>query len=159
MHSFPQIWNLLLLESRNYICWRMMTSIFVIREVLQLGGGKVRRRNEQQQNAHLSQECKLFNLFDNSMYFFKISQTFKCRDLHCLRQRTVTLSEKGLAEGASPHHHAEISPVKVKDTHLMNDKLPPTEILCWDCPLICCLLYKRGHCLGFFMWAIYWNLQ
>ena len=31
------------------------------------------------------------------MYFFKISKTFKCLDLHCLRQRTLTQSDKGLA--------------------------------------------------------------
>ena len=71
------------------------------------------------------------------MYFFKISQTFKCLDLHCLRQKTVTQSDKGLAkiaEGAFPRRHAETSSVKVKDTHLMNNKLPPAEILCgeWD---------------------------
>ena len=69
------------------------------------------------------------------MYFYKISQTFKCLDLHCLRQKTGTQSDKGLAkitEGASPRRHAETSPVKVKDTHLMNNKLPPAEILCGD---------------------------
>ena len=50
---------------------------------------------------------------------------------------TVTQSDKGLAkiaEGASSRRHAETSPVKVKDTHLMNNKLPPAEILCGDCP-------------------------
>ena len=65
--------------------------------------------------------------------FFKISQTFKCLDLHCLRQKTVAQSDKGLAkiaECVSPRRHAETSPVKVKDTHLMNNKLPPAEILC-----------------------------
>ena len=44
-------------------------------------------------------------------------------------------SDKGLAkivEGASSHRHAETSPLKVKDTHLMNNKLPPAEILCGD---------------------------
>ena len=49
---------------------------------------------------------------------------------------TVTQSDKGLAkiaEGASSRRHAETSPVKVKDTHLMNNKLPPAEILCGDC--------------------------
>ena len=69
------------------------------------------------------------------MYFFKISQTFKYLDLHCLRQNTVTQSDKDLAkiaEGASPRRHAETSPVKVKDTHLMNDKLPLAEILCGE---------------------------
>ena len=69
------------------------------------------------------------------MYSFKISQTFKSLDLHCLTQKTVTQSDKGLAkisEGASPRPHAETSPVKVKDTHLMNNKLPPAEILCGD---------------------------
>ena len=48
----------------------------------------------------------------------------------------MTQSDKGLAkiaEGASPHRHAETSPVKVKDTHLMNNKLPPAEIMCGDC--------------------------
>ena len=46
-------------------------------------------------------------------------------------------SDKGLAkiaEGVSPRRHAETSPVKVKDTHLMNNKLPPAEILCGDWP-------------------------
>ena len=78
---------------------------------------------------------QIFNLFEHSIYFFKVSQTFKCIDLHCLKQRTVTQSDKGLAkiaEGPSPCRHAEISPVKVKDTHLMNNKLPPAEILCGD---------------------------
>ena len=44
-------------------------------------------------------------------------------------------SDKGLAkiaEGASHRRHAETSPVKVKDTHLINSKLPPAEILCGD---------------------------
>ena len=69
------------------------------------------------------------------MYFFKISQTFKSLDLHCFRQKTVSQSDKGLAkitEGASPRRHAETSPVKFKDTHFMNNKLPPAEILCGD---------------------------
>ena len=117
---------------------------FVVREVLQFGGGKIWRRNEQQQHvwpASLTSqriphwECKIFNLFENSMYFFEISQTLKCLDLHCLRQKTVTQSDKGLAkiaEGASPRRHAETSPVKFKDTHLTNNKLPPAEILCGD---------------------------
>ena len=35
-----------------------------------------------------------------------------------------------IAEDTSPRRHAEISPVKVKDTHLMNNKLLPAEILC-----------------------------
>ena len=45
----------------------------------------------------------------------------------------MTESDKDLAkiaEDASPRRHAEISPVKVKDTHLMNNKVPPAEILC-----------------------------
>ena len=70
------------------------------------------------------------------MYFFQISQTSKCLDLHCLRQKIVTQSDKGLAkiaEGVSPRRHAETSLVKVKDTHLMNNKLPPAEILCGEC--------------------------
>ena len=37
-----------------------------------------------------------------------------------------------IADDASPRRHAEISPVRVKDTHLMNDKLPPAEILCGE---------------------------
>ena len=44
----------------------------------------------------------------------------------------MTQSDKELvkiAEYASPRRHAEISPVRVKDTHLMNNKLPPAEIL------------------------------
>ena len=47
----------------------------------------------------------------------------------------MTQSDKGLpktAEGASPRRHAEISPVKAKDTHLMNNKLPPADILCGE---------------------------
>ena len=47
----------------------------------------------------------------------------------------MTQSDKGLTkivEGASLRRHAETSPVKVKDTHLMNNKLPPAEILCGD---------------------------
>ena len=69
-------------------------------------------------------------------HVFFFSQTFKCLDLHCLGQKRLTQSDKGLAkiaEGASPRRHAETSPVKVKDTHLMNNKLPPAEILCGDC--------------------------
>ena len=45
----------------------------------------------------------------------------------------MTQSDKDLAkiaEDASPRRHAEISPVKVKDLNLMNNKLPPAEILC-----------------------------
>ena len=47
----------------------------------------------------------------------------------------MTQSYKGLAkiaEDASPRGHAEIIPVKVKDTQLMNNKLPPAEILCGE---------------------------
>ena len=47
----------------------------------------------------------------------------------------MTQSDKGLvkiAEDASPRRHAEISPVKFKDTHPMNNKLPPAEILCGE---------------------------
>ena len=47
----------------------------------------------------------------------------------------MTQSDTGLAkiaEGASRRRHAETSPIKVKDTHLMNNKLPPAEILCGD---------------------------
>ena len=47
----------------------------------------------------------------------------------------MTESDKDLAkiaEDASLRRHAEISPVKVKDTHLMNNKLPPAEILCGE---------------------------
>ena len=35
-----------------------------------------------------------------------------------------------IAEDPSPRRQVEISPVKFKDTHLMNNKLPPTKILC-----------------------------
>ena len=45
-------------------------------------------------------------------------------------------SDKGfakIAEDASPRRHAEISPFKVKDTHLVNDKLPPAEIPSGEC--------------------------
>ena len=53
------------------------------------------------------------------MYFFEISQTFALS-----QKKTVTQSDKGLAkiaEGASPRRHVKTSPVKVKDTHLMNN--------------------------------------
>ena len=48
----------------------------------------------------------------------------------------MTQSDKGLvkiAEDASSRRHAENSPIKVKDTHLMNNKLPLAEILCGEC--------------------------
>ena len=70
-----------------------------------------------------------------SCIFFKVSQTFKCLDLHCIRQWTATQSDKDLvkiADSAFPRRHAETRPVNVKDTHLMNNKLPPAEILCGD---------------------------
>ena len=35
-----------------------------------------------------------------------------------------------IAEGASSRRHAQTSPVKVRETHLMNNKLPPAEIVC-----------------------------
>ena len=44
----------------------------------------------------------------------------------------MTQYDKGsakTAKDASPRRHAEISLVKVKATHLMNNKLPPEEIL------------------------------
>ena len=88
------------------------------------------------------------------MYFFKISQTFKCLDLHCLRQKTVTQCDLGLvkiAEGASPHRHAVTSPVKVKDTHLMNNKLPPAEILCGECTYGWFQLHRN--------WQLGWDLE
>ena len=47
----------------------------------------------------------------------------------------MTQSDKDLAriaEDASPRRHAEISPVKVWDTHLMNDKVALVEILCGE---------------------------
>ena len=54
-------------------------------------------------------------------------------------QGTVTQYDKGLvkiAEDASPRRHAEISLFKVKDIHLMNNKLPPAEIRCGECSSI-----------------------
>ena len=42
----------------------------------------------------------------------------------------MTQADKGLAkiaDGASPCRHADTSPVKVKDTHLMDYKLPSAE--------------------------------
>ena len=51
----------------------------------------------------------------------------------------MTQSDKDLAkiaEDASPRRHAEIRPVKVKDTHLMNNKLPAAEILCGGCIIV-----------------------
>ena len=51
----------------------------------------------------------------------------------------MTRYDKGLAknaEDASPCRHAEIYPVNFKKTHLMNNKLPPADILCgeWALP-------------------------
>ena len=60
--------------------------------------------------------------------------------LHCPRQRTVTRSDKSLAKIAAdtfPRRHAENNRVKVKDTHLMNNKLPLAEILCGECKESC----------------------
>ena len=60
--------------------------------------------------------------------------------------KTVTQSDKRLAkiaESASPRRHAETSPVKAKDTYLMNNKLPPAEILCGDCVVTCS--WSRTH--------------
>ena len=52
----------------------------------------------------------------------------------------MTQSDKGLvkiAKDASPRRHAENSPVTVKDTHLMKNKLPPVEILCGEWEMGC----------------------
>ena len=57
----------------------------------------------------------------------------------------MTQSDKGLAkiaEGASPRRHAETNPVKVKDTSLMNNKLPPAEIICVESGLTAAM-YKK----------------
>ena len=63
------------------------------------------------------------------MYFFS--------KFHKLSNALICIaSDKDLAKiavGASSRRHTETSPVKVKDTHLMNNKLPPAEILCEDC--------------------------
>ena len=42
-----------------------------------------------------------------------------------------------IVEDASPRRHAEIIQVKVKATHLMNNKLPPAEFLCGEWMLRC----------------------
>ena len=47
-----------------------------------------------------------------------------------------------IAESAS-HRHAEISPVK--DTHLMNNKLPPAEILCGEWKNPCPPFWTAGE--------------
>ena len=60
----------------------------------------------------------------------------------------MTQSDKGLAKiavGASPRLYAEISPYQVKDTHLMNDKLPQTEILCGECNYLLYGLMSGNH--------------
>ena len=79
------------------------------------------------------------NLFENSMYFFskfhKRSNALICIASDKRQWHIVTIWQvlAKIAEGASPRRHAETSLVKVKDTHLMNNKLPPAEILCGDC--------------------------
>ena len=48
---------------------------------------------------------------------------------------TKSQSDKGLAKipkDGSLHRHAEISPVKVKDAHIMNNNLPMAEISVWS---------------------------
>ena len=37
-----------------------------------------------------------------------------------------------IAKDATPRRHAAISPIKVKDTHIMINKPPPAEILCGE---------------------------
>ena len=140
MHRFPQIWNVLLLESRNCICWRTLTFFFVVREVLQFDGGKVRRNVKQQhvwpvalttsQRIHQLRMQGIQYFLKIACIFFEISQTFKCLDLHCPRQKTVIQSDKGLskiAKGASPRRHAETSPVKVKQ-RLVWDRFTAAEV-------------------------------
>ena len=134
MHRFPQLWNLLLLESRNYICWRTLASTFIVREVLQFGGGKVK-------NTRYSICLKI------ACIFFKFHK--RSNALICIASDKREWHKQGLAkiaEGAYPRRHAETSPVKVKDTHLMNNKLPPAEILCgeWQSMWLICHIIQNA---------------
>ena len=68
----------------------------------------------------------------------------------------MTQSKKDLAkiaEDASPRRHVEISPVKFKDTHLMNNKLPPAKILCEEWALGNCHSTHLSH----FCSSTFWN--
>ena len=106
------------------------------------------------QHRHRMSQLRMqeIQLVWNLHALLKNPQNLKCLDLHCPRQRTVTQSNKGLvkiAEDASPRRHAENSPVNVKDTHLMNNKLSTAEILCgewpWLWPNFRSVLHRTDH--------------
>ena len=78
--------------------------------------------------------CPLHNSTNFQMPWFALPQT-KDSDTIC----------QWIAEDASPRRHAEISPVNVKDTHLMNNKLPPAEIPCEEWHLLY-IHYCHGWC-------------
>ena len=87
--------------------------------------------------AGVTHNITMYTSVKNARYYI-------CLNIACI----FSISDKGLAkvaEGASPRRHAENSPVKVKDTHLMNNKLPPAEILSGEC-----VLYTHHH----FVWNI-----
>ena len=82
--------------------------------------------------------CPFHNSTNFQMPWFALPQT---KDTDTIWQ--------GLAEDAPPRRHAEISPVKIKDTRLMNNKLPPAENLCGECDLsLPCELPLRQHAYG-----------
>ena len=68
--------------------------------------------------------------------FFNISQILECLALHFIKQVAESQPDKSLAKNASNVStgvYLRNSPVKVKDTHLMNNNQPMAEILCVDC--------------------------
>ena len=67
----------------------------------------------------------------------------------------MTQSDKDLAkiaEDATPRRYAEISPVKVKDTNLLNNKLPPPEILCESVTYPIAFFTERTPAVYAYMW-------
>ena len=85
------------------------------------GGGAVRRRSSKQQ--HLNNTWNQRHRQHRCFQFLRKAAPGS-------RKRHLA----GETADASPRRHVEISPVKVKDTHLTkNSKLPPAEILCGEC--------------------------
>ena len=73
-------------------------------------------------------------VFKVACIFFRTSETFKWFHLHCPRQMSrVTLCDKWLTrivKDVSRSCRAEISPVKLEGTRLINNNMFVAEILC-----------------------------
>ena len=66
---------------------------------------------------------------------FNISQILECLALHFVKQMAESQPDKSLAKSASNVStgvHFKNGPVKVNDTHLMNNNQPMAGILCGD---------------------------